>query len=126
MASDRPGGDWRHPAGAKPAANRTTTPGATSRRAWQPGGPQAQAPAGRARSRGKRLLVAGGLTAALVALLVVVIWFFWPARYPQLVLVGATAGDSLALPENVAGANAAAELAGWAGEGHDRDRPKLV
>src|SRR5262245_6300368 len=114
--------DWRHPAG------RATPPargGDTSRRAWQPGGPQTPATPGKARSRGLRLLFAGALTGALAALIVLVIWLFWPARYPQLVLVGATAGDSLALPENNAGANAAADLAAWAGQGHDRDRPKL-
>src|SRR6476661_6156331 len=121
MANDRPGGDWRHAGGGTPPPARSPK---TSRRAWQPGGTPAPA-AGKARSRGARLLVAGAITGVLAGLIVLVIWLFWPARYPQLVLVGATSSDSLALPENVAGANAASELSSWAGEGHDRDRPKL-
>jgi hypothetical protein len=126
MPSDRPGGDWRHPqAGGKPAPKRATNNGNTSRRAWQPGGPQAAAETGRARSRGTRLLVAGVATAALVTLLVFVIRWLWPARYPDLVLVGATSGESFALPENQAGVNIAAALAGWTGEGSHRDRPKI-
>ena len=122
MANERPGGDWRQATGGTPPPTRSAS---TSRRSWQPGGAQTPAAAGKARSRGFRLLLAGGITGAIAGLIVLLFWLFWPARYPQLALVGATSGDSLALPENVAGANAAADLSSWAGEGHKRDRPKL-
>ncbi len=129
MAKERSGGDWRHPAGGKsqptPGTPAPARNGNASRRSWQPGGPQAPAAAGKARSRGFRLLMAGAVTGALVALIVVVIWLFWPARYPQMVLVGATTGDSCALPENVAGVNIATDLINWAGEGRGSDRPKV-
>lgn len=123
MANDRPGGDWRHSGGGTPPSPARTSK--TSRRAWQPGGPQTPTTPGKARSRGGRLLIAGAVTGGLAGLVVLLIWLFWPARYPQLVLVGATSADSLALPENAAGANAAAELTSWAGEGRQRDRPRL-
>ena len=122
MANDRPGGDWRHSGGGSPPPARSAK---TSRRAWQPGGPQSPATPGKARSRGGRLLIAGAVTGALAGLVVLLIWLFWPARYPHLVLVGATSSDSLALPENAAGVNGAAELTTWAGEGHNRDRPRI-
>jgi hypothetical protein len=122
MANDRPGGDWRHSGGGSP---RPTPGPKTSRRSWQPGASQASAAPGRARSRGGRLLIAGAVTGALAGLVILLIWLFWPARYPQLALVGAGNSDSLALPENAAGANTAQELTSWAGEGHDRDRPRL-
>src|SRR5262245_31787984 len=123
MANDRPGGDWRHSSGGSPPPARSSK---TSRRTWQPGGPQTPATPGKARSRGGRLLVAGAVTGALAGLVVLLIWLFWPARYPRLVLVGATTTDSLALPENAAGVNGASELTTWAGEGRERDRPQLV
>ncbi len=122
MANGRPG-DWRNPAGGKPTAPKADVP-RTSRRGWQPGG-DAQTPAGKKRSRGSRLAVAGLITALLVGVTVWVIWLFWPARYPQLAIAGPIAAESLALPGDPAGANAAADLAAWATDGRDADHPKL-
>jgi hypothetical protein len=56
--------------------------------------------------------------------MIVVILFFWPANYPQLAILNSTPEDTLALPENVAGINAANELSHWVADG--RDRPQLV
>jgi hypothetical protein len=123
MASDRPG-DWRNPAVGKPPASRSEAP-RTSRRAWQPGGPQAQPPAQKGRSRGMRLAAAGIGTLLLLGVLVWLIWLFWPARFPQLAVVGPMPTDSVALPLDVAGSNAATDLAAWAGETRDGDHPKL-
>lgn len=120
MSNDRPAGDWRQSAGGKPPATRGNT---TSRRVWQPGGSTSPPPARKGRSRAFRLLLAGGITGVLVGLMIVVILFFWPAHYPQLVVLSPATGESLSLPENVAGINAANELAGWAAE--SRDRPQL-
>ena len=60
MANDRPGGDWRHSGGG--LATPRAAARKTSRRAWQPGGPQSPAAPGKARSRGRRLLLAGAVT----------------------------------------------------------------
>jgi hypothetical protein len=120
MSNERPGGDWRQPAGSKPQAPRASN---ASRRTWQPGGPTQASPVRPGRSRGFRLLLACGFTGLLVGLMIVVILFFWPANYPHLATLSATASESLALPENVAGANAANELASWAADG--RERPQM-
>src|SRR5580658_4035309 len=120
MSNERTGGDWRQSTGGKSSAPRSSN---TSRRSWQPGGPTQPRSARPGRSRAFRLFLAGAFTALLVGLMIVVILFFWPANYPQLALLSSASGESLALPENVAGINAANELASWASEG--RDRPQL-
>ena len=120
MANDRPNGDWRHANGAKPAA---ATRKATSRRSWQPGGPASPPVSRQGRSRAFRLLLAGGITAAIICSMIAVILFFWPAQYPKLAILGPGQSESLVLPENAAGITAASELANWARDG--RDRPQL-
>jgi hypothetical protein len=118
MASGSPGGNWKHSAGGGSARPRST-----SRRSWQPGGSEPATPAGRRRSRLGRFLLAGTIVGGLTALLVLIILWWWPARYPVLVAVGPNPVGSLALPENVAGANVAAALAGWS---DGANRPKLA
>lgn len=118
MASGKSGG-WKHTTGGQSSANTR----GTSRRSWQPGGKQPDAPSGKRRSRFGRFLLAGGLAGLLVALIVWVIILWWPGRYPALVVVGPNPAGSLTLPENVAGANAAAALAEWAGGGGERPKP---
>src|SRR5579872_4087376 len=117
MAAERTGGDWRQPAGGKTPTARGNT---TSRRSWQPGGPTQPLTARPGRSRAFRLFLALGFTAILVGLMIVVILFFWPAKYPQLAVFGSSSGESLALPDNVAGINASNDMAAWAAEGGDR------
>ena len=113
MASGPPGGNWKNAGASRPAAGGG---GGGSRRPWQPGGQAKKPPTGQRKSRVGRFILAGLGTAGLLALLVVVILYWRPARYPELVVVGPNPEKSLAVPENSGGLNAATALATWAGE----------
>src|SRR5262249_8607069 len=113
----------------RPVTARATPPGRKSRFGGPPVAVTSPPPAGSKRkSRTRRFVFAGILaglvTAILLALIVVVIYYWRPARYPELVVVGPNPGGSLAAIENSGGSNAAKALAEWAGEGDNR--PRLV
>ncbi|HJZ56197.1 MAG TPA: hypothetical protein VKE74_14620, partial [Gemmataceae bacterium] len=108
MASGTPGGNWKNAAGNRPSGG---TSRGGSRRPWQPGPAGKKPPAGQRKSRTGRFLLAGLVTALLLALIVVVIYYWRPVRYPELVVVGPNPGGSLAAIENSGGSNAAKALA---------------
>ncbi len=119
MSSGTPGGNWRNAGGNRPASSSST-----SRRSWQPGSSTNKPVIGKRRSRLGRFLFAGLLTGVILALIVVVIYYWQPAKYPTLVVVGPAGGSSLSTIDNSAGVNAASRLADWAKEGDSR--PKLA
>src|SRR5262249_4736434 len=113
----------------QPVTARATPPGRKSRFGGPPVAVTSPPPAGSKRkSRTRRFVFAGILaglvTAILLALIVVVIYYWRPVRYPELVVVGPNPGGSLAAIENSGGSNAAKALAEWAGQGDNR--PRLV
>ena len=119
MASGTPGGDWRHGTGGK----RSEPARGTSRRSWQPGADEPRKSTGRRRSRTGRFILAGLVAGLILALIVVLIEWWRPGRYPNLVVVAPNAPGSLALAENVAGKNTAVALDEWARAGGDRPKP---
>jgi hypothetical protein len=120
MASDHPTGDWRHQRGSK----QPIPSGKTSHRAWHPSGQLSPPHTNQKRYRWRNPLIAGGVTVALLVLVGVLIWWFWPPRYPVLAIAGGNTGGSLAIPENAAGVHLANELAEWAASGGQR--PKWI
>jgi hypothetical protein len=120
MASGTPGGNWKNAGGNRPTGGGG---GGGSRRPWQPGGPSNKPTTGRKKSRFGRFLLAGIATGVLLGLVVLVIHWLKPAKYPSLVVVGPNpGGTSLAVPENAAGGNAAKGVADWARDGDNRPR----
>src|SRR5262245_51149332 len=118
MASERPAGDWRQQGGGK-----RPPVGGTSRRAWQPGAEDTRKAEGRRRSPWVRRVAAGLVTALLLGLAIWLIWFFWPARYPELVVAGGDDGSSPVLPpDGVAGLHTEEGLRDLARGG---DRPRF-
>jgi hypothetical protein len=113
------GGDWKH------AANTESTPAprGKSRRSWQPD-TKPEAPTGKRRSKTRRFLLAGLAAGVLLALIVVLIEWWKPARYPALVMVSPDASGSLALSENIAGRNSATAFSEWTSGG--RNRPRMA
>ena len=115
MANNQP--NWKNPGGGSRSS------GNVSRKQWQPGAtPKAAGPADpKARAR-KRLLAAGVTGSLLIALVVVVIWLWKPAKHPALVITAPDTSNTLSAPANVYGQNSIKELAAWSAGGKDRAR----
>ena len=114
MATSPRGGNWKHtmpPASTGGAS--TPAAGKTSRRSWMPGGTAAGRPTDKQNSRRPRFLIAGLLTSLVVALIIMVIYFWSPQKTVELVLVAPDAPDSLALPENMAAVNGLNSVVEW-------------
>src|SRR5262245_50394882 len=112
------GGNWKNAGGDKPPAGGGgggAAGGGKSRRPWQPGDPHKKPTAGKKKSRLGRIIFVGGITGVLLALFVWLVLWPDPPKYPSVIVVGPNpGGTSLAVPENAAGANAAAAFAEWA------------
>ncbi len=109
MATEKPGG-WKHNSGAnnpKPAQGP-----AASRKSWQSGGSAPKSPR-RSTSRTGRFLLVGGFVGLLIAIVVFLIQWWQPQKYPALIVVAPNRPESLAWPENLAGASVGEGFQTW-------------
>src|SRR5262249_30356646 len=106
--SDKPGPSWKHSGGQ---AARPTT----SRKAWQPGRPQAsRTPADPRKKYRRRFILASVSGAILVGLVVIVILLFKPPKVPTLIVIAPDAPDSTVVPMNPASQGTIQGLKGFA------------
>ncbi|HJZ89865.1 MAG TPA: VWA domain-containing protein, partial [Gemmataceae bacterium] len=120
---ESPGPSWKHSAGQAPrgAAGR---PGA-SRKAWQPGRPQATRGPVDPRVKYRRRLIAATLSGAVLVALVIGLILWWgPYKRPTLVVVAPDAPDSTVAPSNSAGAAGARSFYDAFRSARESPRPK--
>ena len=95
-------------------------PAPSQKRGWHPTAPATKATDGRKRS----LLLPAIAGAVLLGVIVAVILMIRGYRPARIVAIGPSEANTLALPQNVGGANSIKSVADWTKEG--RSRPKLA
>lgn len=116
---DATGPSWKHTGGqaGRPAA---------SRKAWQPGRPQATRGPVDPRARYRRRLIAASVTGAVLVGLVVAVILLWdPFKQPTLVVVAPDAPGSTVAPGNSAGAAGARSFYDEFKDTNDAPKPRV-
>ncbi len=112
--------DSRKPSWKNPGGGAAKGPSPSQKRDWHPTGASAK-PAAR---KGKPFLLVALAGAILLGLIVAVILLLRPPKLARLMIVGPSMANTLAVPSNVPGANAAKALVDWTKGG--KNRPRLV
>ena len=114
--SDQPKGpSWKNQGAA------SSRPANTSRKTWQPSSKPVAGASADPRSRFRKRLMAAGISGALLIALIVVVIYFWnPPKIPALVMIAPETSTTLSASPNVYGQNSMKEFTAWAAQGHDR------